>query len=501
MHQTGNKNPQTPVAPLEAVGSCWNRRYFAQMAVRTIGLAVLSTNLRQLLAREPSGLTEETKAEKSDGNDWPAFLGPTGDGKSTETGLLDKWPKEGPKLLWHLATGTGYGIGSVSDGCFYHFDKVEGKARLLVVDAATGVEKWSFSYVSSYVDLYGYDDGPRCSAVIDGDRVYLYGVEGMVHCLSKRDGKVLWKVDTIEEYGVIQNFFGVGSTPVVYDDLLIVMVGGSPPESARVAPGQLDLVEPNGTAVVAFDKKTGKERYRVGNDLASYASMKIVRADGKSRDRDWGLAFCRGGLVAFDPANGKLDFQFPFRDSGLESVNASMPVVVGDEVFLSETYGPGSVLLKLATPKPTVVWQDKPFSRVKAMQTHWNTAIEHNGFLYGSSGRHKPNAELRCIEWATGKVRWTIPRLTRASLTYADEKFYAMCEDGRLLLIAADPDKYTLLSEFDFSAKAIDPAAARPSPMLGDPCWAAPVLSHGRLYVRGAAGRDRGRVLCLDVKG
>ncbi len=68
--------------------------------------------------------------------------------------------------------------------------------------------------------------------------------------------------------------------------------------------------------MIAFDKRRGKERYRVGNDLASYASMKVVRADGNSRDRDWGLAFCRGGLVAFDPSSGKLDFQFPFRDGG-----------------------------------------------------------------------------------------------------------------------------------------------------------------------------------------
>lgn len=497
MHQTGEKNLGRPFF--------WNRRDFAQTVAGTIGLAVLNTTphlaLAQESAQESAGSQEAAKAEKSVGSDWPAFLGPTGDGKSTETGLLAKWPVEGPKVLWTLAVGTGYGIGSVSEGRFYQFDKVEGKARLQVVDAATGVEKWSFSYPSSYADLYGYDDGPRCSPVLDGDRVYLYGVEGMLHCLSKKDGEVHWKVDTAKDYGVIQNFFGVGSTPVIYNDLLIVMVGGSPPESAQVAPGQLDLVEPNRSAVIAFDKKTGKERYRVGNDLASYASMKVVRADGKSRDRDWGLAFCRGGLVAFDPSSGKLDFQFPFRDGGLESVNASMPVVVGDEVFLSETYGPGSVMLKLNKPKPTVVWQDKPFGRAKAMQTHWNTAIEHNGFLYGSSGRHTGNAELRCIEWATEKVRWSIPRLTRASLTYAEEKFYVMCEDGRLLLIEANPEKFTLISEFDLSEKPFDPDSARPSPLLGYPCWAAPVLSHGRLYVRGAAGRGQGRVVCLDVKG
>lgn len=455
----------------------------------------------QSFAQEPGQpASRQPNQTAKQASDWTAFLGPTGDGKTTETGLLDKWPQGGPKILWHLSGGTGYGIGAVSDGCYFHFDKFEGKARLLVVDAETGKEKWKFEYPSSYSDMYGYDDGPRCSPVIDDDRVYLYGVEGMLHCVSKADGSIVWKVDTQKEYGVIQNFFGVGSTPAIHNDLLLVMVGGSPEESQTLPPGQLERVEPNGSAVVAFDKLTGKEKYRVGNDLASYASMKVARADGKARDRDWGLAFCREGLLAFDPATGKEFFHYPYRAKSLESVNASVPVVKNDEVLLSETYGPGSVMLKLsASGEPKVVWQDAPQARQRAMQTHWNTAIEHEGYLYGSSGRHPSNAELRCIEWKSGKIKWSIPDLSRASLTYAEGKFYVMCEDGRLLLIAAIPNQYELLSEVDLSRRSVD--GKNPGPiLLRDPCWAAPILSHGKLYVRGGAGRDRSRVVCFDVR-
>ena len=107
--------------------------------------------------------------------------------------------------------------------------------------------------------------------------------------------------------------------------------------------------------------------------------------------------------------SGTLDFHFPWRASILESVNAGNPVVVDDQVFISETYGPGSALLKFRPGGYDVVWSDADRPRDKAMQAHWSTAIHRDGYLYGSSGRHDTNAELRCIELATGKVVWSEP--------------------------------------------------------------------------------------------
>jgi len=63
--------------------------------------------------------------------------------------------------------------------------------------------------------------------VIDEGLVYVFGAEGMLHCVRADDGKLVWKVDTAKRFGVVQNFFGVGSTPVVEGELLLVMIGGS----------------------------------------------------------------------------------------------------------------------------------------------------------------------------------------------------------------------------------------------------------------------------------
>ncbi len=419
----------------------------------------------------------------STGSDWPCFLGPSHDGKSTETGILTDWPETGPPIVWHRPLGTGYGIGSVADGCYYQFDRYDDEARLTCLDAASGEFLWKFGYPTDYEDHLGYNNGPRCSPVIDDGRVYLFGAGGMLHCVNGSDGTLVWKVDTAERFGVVQNFFGVGSTPVVEGDLLIAMVGGSPPESQEAGRYDMGRVQPNGTAVVAFDKRTGEVRYAAGEELASYAVPQLATIDG----RRWGFLFARGGLIGFEPRTGAIDFHFRWRARIRDSVNAATPVVVGDEVLITESYGPGAALLRVKPGGYDVVWQDTP-SRNMKMQAHWNTPIYHEGYLYGSSGRHKSNAELRCIEWTTGKLMWTERRLTRASLLHVDGYFVCLSEDGMLRLIEATPEAYRVKAEVRLRDESTG------EPLLRDPAWAAPILAHGLLYVRG-----RDRVVCLQL--
>jgi len=423
-------------------------------------------------------------------SDWPTFLGPTGDSKSTEKGILTQWPKEGLRVVWERKLGTGYGIGSVSKGRYFQFDKFDEKARLVCLDARTGREIWTYTYASDYRDQYGYDDGPRASPVVDGDFVYIYGVEGLLTCLKTKDGERVWQVDVNGKFGVIQNFFGVGSTPVIEGDLLIAMVGGSPAEDKDVPPGQLDRVTNNGTAIVAFDKRTGEVKYKFGDDLASYASLKLATIG----DRRWCFAFCRENLIGFDPAKGKADFQYPWRARSLESVNAAMPVVWKNNVFISETYEIGSSLLAVKPGGHEVKWSDAERGRDAAMKSHWATPIYHQGYLYGSSGRHTENAELRCIEAATGKVMWSVPKLTRCSLLYADGHFIVLSEYGQLMLIKADPQKYQLVAEVAMREKGAGVDEDMPSLLFNYPAWAAPILSQGLLYVRG-----KDRVACLEL--
>jgi outer membrane protein assembly factor BamB len=442
------------------------------------------------VAAKPGAPLPPDLRTRETGSDWPRFLGPTGDSVSTEKGILSPWPNEGPRIVWLRKLGEGYGMPAISRGRLLIFDRIGGHARLRCWKSETGEPLWTFDYPTDYRDLYNYSGGPRCSPIVDGERVYIYGVEGMLHCLRAEDGKLIWKVDTVADFDVRQNFFGVGSTPVIEDDLLLAQVGGSPKsDKARDARGR-----PRGkdSGIVAFDKYTGKVRYHVTNELASYAGPVLATIDG----RRWCFVFARGGLVGLDPATGKVDFHFPWRARVLESVNASNPVVVGKRVFISETYGPGSALLEIKPGECKEIWTDadKGLSE-KSMQCHWNTPIHVGGYLYGCSGRHPEEGQLRCIELATGKVTWRKRDLTRTSLLLVDKHFICLGEDGILRLLKVNPEKYEEVSSVELKLPGADGKPdPQGEPLLNEPCWAAPILSHGLLYLRGAD-----RLVCLEL--
>jgi outer membrane protein assembly factor BamB len=416
------------------------------------------------------------------GSDWPGFLGPTADSVSTEKGIKP-WPESGPKILWEKKIGMGYAMPSISRGRLFLFDREENKARLRCWNAETAKELWSFEYPTDYRDKYNYSNGPRCYPVVEGNRVYILGPEGMLHCVRATDGKLAWSVDTTNEFGVVQNFFGVGSTPVIEGDLLLVMVGGSPKGSDRV--DFLDL-EGNGSGLVAFDKYTGKVQYKVTNELSSYAGPHLATID----KRRWLFLFGRNGLTGLEPKTGKVDFNYPWRANMLESVNASNPVVVGNQVLITECYQLGSSLLEVKPGGYKVVWSDKDKpERAKSLMCHWNTPIVVDGYIYASSGRHSEGAELRCVEWATGKVMWREKNLKRCSLLCIDGHLICLGEYGDLRLLKINPKKYE-----EISVAVLKSPGKEGMDLLEYPCWAAPIVSHGRMYLRG-----EDRLVCVEL--
>jgi len=410
------------------------------------------------------------QSPSSPAKDWPRFLGPNIDSVSQESGILKDWSDGKLKLLWQTELGEGYSMCSITAGSVYQFDKSNNMGRLRCLMSSTGDLRWTFEYESNYRDLYGYDAGPRTSPLIDGDRVYLFGVEGMLICVDQKTQKALWQVDTAEKFGVVQNFFGVASSPVICNDKLIVMVGGSPPESAQVPPGQLDRVKPNGSAVVAFDKMTGEVIYKTGQDLASYASLTWMD-DGKQRTL---LAWARDNLLGIQPEQGTVKFKFPYRSKKLESVNAMTPVSVGNNIFLSECYENGSTLLSWADGRIETLWSDGD-KRKKSLQSHWCTPVVSGDYLYGCDGRNSGAAELRCIQLSTGEVQWSKSGFQRCSMLLIDEHLIVIGERGRLALVKADPERFELVTERlpDQQLKFV------PN------CWSAPVVADGRLFVRG----------------
>jgi outer membrane protein assembly factor BamB len=429
-------------------------------------------------------------------HDWPCFLGPTHNAVSTETKLLDAIPAGGPPLVWEAKRGSGYSCPMIWKGKLITFHRLGDQETIDCLDPETGKRLWRFQYPSAYQDRYGYCDGPRAAPVIDEDRIVSVGAEGKMYCLDLTAGKELWKHDLVAEYHLDQQFFGNGCTPLAEGSNVIVNIGAVP----------------KGPCVVAFDRATGKVTWATDDATSnkwgpSYATPIPATVNGKRRIFVFAGGESRpptGGLMSIDPTNGKVDFAVKHRSRTYESVNASSPVIVGNQVFVSECYGSGTTLFDLLPDGSAKdVWTNDSFG------THFMTAIVKDGFLYGVDGHGPTDNFICCLNLKTGEEAWRkevdisetltangeeshrkIPLARSSLLLVADGRFLCLGEWGHLLWLDLSPKGYKELSRTWLFA-------------AGE-TWTPPVLSHGLLYVcqnsHDALSGKGPRLLCYDLR-
>jgi outer membrane protein assembly factor BamB len=303
--------------------------------------------------------------------DWPTFLSSRHNGISNEKELLKEWPEGGPSLIWEMQVGSGYSSPSIVGEKLIVFHRLDNQEVVECLESTTGRRYWQFSYPTDYEDRYGYSNGPRATPVIDEQNVYTLGTQGKLHCLNLETGSVIWKNDLAKNYRLVPGFFGMGTTPLIEGQLLIVNVGAQ-----------------DGPNVVAFDKVTDEVVWTAGNQWgASYASPIPAIVHGQKRVFVFTGGERRpsaGGLLCINPADGKIDFRFPWRSRTYESVNASCPVVIGNQIFISASYKTGSAMLNIQLNfAHSVAWETNDIG------LHFNTGIHKNGYLYGFDGRNK----------------------------------------------------------------------------------------------------------------
>jgi outer membrane protein assembly factor BamB len=423
-------------------------------------------------------------------SDWTSFLGPNHDGSSPETNLRQEFGSDGPPLVWEWKTGIGYASPAIKGDRLVYIHRVSDEEVVECIHAVNGRRFWKVSDETDYKDRYGFNGGPRSSPVIDGDRVYTHGVQGILQCIELNSGKVIWKRNTDKDYNKPQEFFGVGSTPLIDGDLLIVNVGA-----------------PGGPGVIGINKLTGKTEWESKNDWgASYASPIPADIHGKHRV----LVFAggdseppTGGLLMIDPADGSIDCTYPFRSKKYESVNAASPVVFDNKVFLTTSYRTGGDLLGFDSDvRCSKIWS------TNALRSHFSTPIHRDGFIYGFDGMGSGECKVVCINATTGnevwreqpkwsdqivlegKAREVINSIDRGSLLMADDQFICLGEHGHLLLLELSPSGLRVKSRaFLFSASET---------------WTLPVLSKGLLYVRqnqkSTIDKSPPRLLCYDLR-
>ena len=389
--------------------------------------------------------------------DWPQWRGLNRDDKSTETGLLQSWPAEGPKLDWIFKdAGIGYSGYSIVGDTLYTMGARDAVEYVIAVDAKSGKEKWSASVGALLTNDWG--DGPRGTPSVSGDKVYALGGKGDVVCLSAADGKQVWTASLVENGGKVPGW-GYTESVLVDGDLVIATPGGA-----------------QGT-VIAFDKNTGAKKWQSTdwNDPAHYSSPIAVDLNGKRQI----IQLTMQSVGGVDAKDGKLLWKTPF--PGKVAVIPT-PIYSDGHVFVCAGYNVGGKLVKIL---PENVTEDLNPDMNTNMINHHGGVILHEGHLFGYSDK----GGWTCLEFKTGAVKWQDRSFGKGAIHYADGKFILLEEKtGSVALIEASSNGWKEISRFTLTPQT---TLRKPKGMV----WTHPVVANGKLYLR-----DQELLFCFSVK-
>ena len=402
--------------------------------------------------------------------DWNQWRGPKRDGVCTETGLLKQWPEDGPKLLWKLnGLGTGYSTVAIAGGKLLTMgdrrQESGGKAQFVIAyDLASRKELWAARVGPPH------SDGPRCTPTIDGELTYAVGTSGDLACLETATGKERWRKSFESDFGGrMSTMWKFSESPLVDGDKLLCTPGA---ENAMV---------------VALNKATGETLWKCavpnlgtkGRPGAAYASIVVAETDGIRQY----VQLVGQGLIGVRASDGKLLWSYNRIANG--TANIPTPVVRGNHVFCTTSYGTGAALLELSRDGDGVKAKEVYFLPPAVFENIHGGVVLVGDHIYGAKG-HKYNHEPICIEFLTGKVAWKAPkplgRLSCATL-YADGHLYMRYEDGVMVLVEGTPAAYRLKSTW------------KPESGGRGFAWAHPVIHDGKLYLR-----HGDELACYDVK-
>jgi outer membrane protein assembly factor BamB len=348
--------------------------------------------------------------------------------------------------------GRGFAGPAVSGGKAVIFDRQGDFEVVTVRDARSGKELWSAKSPVRYESTISPDDGPRCVPLIHDDRVYVLGVAGRLRSLALADGSEIWQRELLRDFDVPPSYFGVGSTPILFGDKLLVNVGGDQ------------------AGIVAFNISDGTTAWEATDEGASYSSPTLATIEG----RPVAVFVTRLAVVGLDPATGRVRFRFLFGQRG-PTVNAATPLVIGGHLFVSASYGVGAVWAKLGQGSTQELWRSD-----EVMSSQYTTCVYKDGALFGIDGRQDiPPAHLRAFDPHSRKVFWTEEDFGTGNLILAGDKLLIMKTDGKLVLAEADKSRYRELAR---------------APVLDGTAQPLPALANGRLYVR-----DESTLKCLRV--
>jgi outer membrane protein assembly factor BamB len=364
-------------------------------------------------------------------DDWPQWRGEGRRGEWKETGILERFPEGGLKVSWRVPIARGYAGPAVAAGRVFVADFTPGEGRdgverVVCLDERSGKTLWEHKRALSYAGLH-YDLGPRATATVDGDRVYVLGAMGNLSCHDVETGKVRWEVDYRKDFDAELPPWGMVGAPVVDGGQIIGLVGGAPDAK-----------------VVSFDKMTGQEIWRAlpADGGTGYNPPLLIEAGGVRQVIVWHPS----GLASLDPRSGKVFWEHPLKVHN--GVTVATPVQSGERLLISAIHE-GSRMFRLdaARPQAELVWRGYGEGDINTDGLHSliTTPVIDGDYIYGICAF----GQFRCLDARTGERVWETMDVTveksrwaSAQIVRNQGRYFINNDRGELIIARLSPRGY-----------------------------------------------------------
>ncbi len=379
--------------------------------------------------------------------DWPRFRGPDNNGVSQESDWNADWASDGPPIDWRFDVGTGYSSVVIAKGRLYTLGNQDEVDTVYCLDAESGREIWTQSYQCAK-EPNEFEGGPTATPTFAQGLVFTLSRVGDLFCFDAESGAIRWKVNVPNVTSIRIPTWGFSAAPWVVHGLVVVNVGD---------------------AGVALSIKDGSVRWASADKDSGYSSF-VPLGEGEEHCLMFGSA---RSYVCVDARTGTERWRHRWLTTF--GCNATNPIVINGQVFLSSGYNRGSALLSFKEGKPVVVWKTKEF------QNQLVSAVYFGGLLYGANGSVAEGATLACMRPQDGKVLWNA----------ADENVGGLAAAGKYLITLSDEGTLKIIEPNQTGPRVLSKCR-----VFDEQCWTVPVLCNGRIYCRGA----HGSLVCVNVR-
>ncbi|RCS47625.1 serine/threonine protein kinase [Bremerella cremea] len=425
--------------------------------------------------------------------DWPQWNGVHRDAVSQETGLLQEWPEGGPSLAWKATDlGGGDSAPAIANGRIYGMSIQGDNEVVWALNEKDGQKIWGTKLGTAYEQRMPQSkEGPGGTPTIDGDQMYVMGMAGDVTCLNVADGEIIWQRDLQKDFGGVVPMWSFRESPLVDGDKVIVTPGGKeatlaaldkntgktlwttkPPAEEATPPAEREEGE----------RSEGRGRRGPGRGPggpkpgAAYSSAIMIEDAGQKQY----VQFTSKSLIGVNAETGELLWQYD-RPANRMGINCTTPVFQDGLIFAASAYGNGGGAVKLNQTDDGQIEAEEVYF-TSNMQNHHGGLIVVDGCLYGANGGNG-GGFLSCLDFQTGEVLWRDRQAPKGSLAMADGRLYLRSEEGPVLLIEPNKEKFVEKGRFEQPDRTSQPA------------WAHPVIANGKLYIR-----DQNTLYCYDIK-